>query len=667
MARKPSPAKTPLSPAPLVLVSDDVANVDIPLHFKSTAEIPVSESLIDQVIGQEKAVEIIRKASAQKRNVLLIGVPGIGKSMLAQAMAQVLPVSRLYDTLIYPNEEDQNNPKVRVVRAGEGKHILHGTRLEAMKAEDNMRLLSWIFPLGWFILSYIAWSLAWIPDVVYAATLILGGVLIFGLALGNQVNRPTVRQTPKLLVDNFGRKTAPFFEATGARAGALLGDVRHDPLQSGGLGTPAHLRVEPGMIHRSSGGVLFLDEIATLSMKSQQELLTAMQEKKYAITGQSEMSSGAMTRTDPVPCDFVLVAAGSYKDLENVHPALRSRIRGYGYEVYMNTEMDDTPENRSKIVQFVVQEVVKDGKIPHFSKEAVEVILFEAKRRAGRKGKLTLKLRDLGGLVRASGDLAKEKGHPLVVADDVYEARISARTLEQQMMSKSLEQKRDYEVYKSKGEAVGRVNGLAVSGDGDAGLILPIEAEIAPAQSSSEGKLIATGKLGDIAKEAVQNVSALVKKLSGKDISKYDVHIQFLQTYEGVEGDSASVSVATAVVSALENIPVKQTLAMTGSLSVRGEVLPVGGVTSKVYAAVKAGFSEVIVPRANLSDIVLSEKELNGIRIIPVSTLKEVLDHALVRGKKTDALLASLGRLIEFGMTKPIVKVVKRLPNMGSQ
>ena len=122
---------------------------------------------------------------------------------------------------------------------------------------------------------------------------------------------------------------------------------------SGGLGTPAHLRVEPGMIHRANGGVLFLDEIATLSQRGQQELLTAMQEKKYSITGQSENSSGAMTRTDPVPCDFVLVAAGNYQDLEHVHPALRSRIRGYGYEVYMNADMPDTAENRKKIVQFV--------------------------------------------------------------------------------------------------------------------------------------------------------------------------------------------------------------------------------------------------------------------------------------------------------------------------
>ncbi len=640
------------------LESVDKIELDIPLIFKSSEEIEVPSSLVEQVVGQEKAVEIIRKAATQKRNVLLIGLPGTGKSMLAQAMAEILPVSRLYDVLVYPNEEDQNNPRVRVVRAGEGKQVIHRTRLEAQKAEDNIRLMGLLFPLGWFFLSYIAWILGWIPDVVYAATLILGGILIFGFAVGSQMNKPTIRQTPKLLIDNAGRKIAPFAEATGARAGALLGDVRHDPLQSGGLGTPAHLRVEPGLIHRSSGGVLFLDEIATLSMKSQQELLTAMQEKKYAITGQSEMSSGAMTRSEPVPCDFVLVAAGNYPDLEHVHPALRSRIRGYGYEVYLNLDMDDTPENRKKIVQFVGQEVRKDGKIPHFSKEAVEVILFEAKRRAGRKGKLTLKLRDLGGLVRAAGDLAKEKGHSLVVAEDVYSARATARTLEQQMMTKILEQKKDYEVYKSEGVAVGRVNGLAVSGDGDAGMVLPIEAEIAPAQSSAEGKLIATGKLGEIAKEAVQNVSALIKKLSGKDISKHDVHIQFLQTYEGVEGDSASVSVATAVISALEQIPVKQNLAMTGSLSVRGEVLPVGGVTSKVYAAVKAGFSEVIVPKANLADIVLSKKELNGIRIISVSTLTDVLNHSLVRGQKTDSFIKGLSKLISFDVSRTVKRVI---------
>ncbi len=416
---------------------------------------------------------------------------------------------------------------------------------------------------------------------------------------------------------------------------------------SGGLGTPPHLRVEPGMIHKASGGVLFIDEIATLSMKSQQELLTAMQEKKYPITGQSEMSSGAMTRTEPIPTDFVLVAAGNYEDLEKVHPALRSRIRGYGYEIYMNLDMDDNEENRNKIVQFIAQEVTNDGKILHFEMDAVGEIIFEARRRAGHKNKLTLKLRDLGGLVRAAGDIAKEKNHKLVTRQDILEARMSAKTLEQQMVGKMIEDKKDYDVYLFEGSAVGRVNGLAVMADGDAGLVMPIEAEIAPAQSASEGKLIATGKLGEIAKEAVQNVSAIIKRLSGKDISKSDLHIQFLQSYSGVEGDSASVSVATAVVSALEGIPVKQNLAMTGSLSVRGEVLPVGGVTSKVSAAITAGFTEVIIPKSNLGDIVLTAEQAKKIILIPVSNLGEVLENAFVKGEKKDRLLASLKKLMK--------------------
>jgi len=428
---------------------------------------------------------------------------------------------------------------------------------------------------------------------------------------------------------------------------------------SGGLGTPAHLRVEPGLIHRSSGGVLFIDEIATLTHKSQQELLTAMQEKKYAITGQSENSSGAMTRTDPVPCDFVLIAAGNYQDLEKVHPALRSRIRGYGYEVYMNTEMDDTVQNRRKIAQFVAQEVNKDGKIPHFDRGAVEEIVFEARRRAERKGKLTLKLRDLGGLVRAAGDVAKEKGHEYVQRQDIFEAKISARTLEAQMVDKAIDMKRDYEVYLTKGVSVGRVNGLAVFGDGSAGSIIPIEASVSPPSSRNASKVIATGKLGEIAKEAVENVSSIFKKISGKFAK--DIHIQFLQTYEGVEGDSASVSIATAVISSMENIPVRQDIAMTGSLSVRGEVLPVGGVSSKIGAAIKAGFKEVIVPKSNMGDIVLAKEDLDKIKILPVTNLIEVLAIALSESKEKRALLNDLRKIIRTEGPSPLSKIVPKV------
>lgn len=637
-------------------------------HFTNTGQIPVPKGLIEQVIGQDKSVEIIRKAAAQKRNVLLVGIPGTGKSLIAQAMSEILPVQQLQDVLIYPNSEDPNNPKVRVLRAGEGKKVLDNARLESQKMEDSSRLISLLLPIGWMVLSTILWQLNWYPDVVFAALIIVGAFLLIGVTLGGQMRSKDTVVTPKLLINNLEKKVAPFFEATGSRAGALLGDVRHDPLQSGGLGTPPHLRVEPGMIHRASGGILFLDEIATLSHKSQQELLTAMQEKKYSITGQSENSSGAMTRTDPVPCDFVLVAAGNYEDLKKVHPALRSRIRGYGYEVYMNADMDDNEENRNKIAQFVAQEVIKDGKIPHFAKDAVEEIIFEARRRSEHKGKLTLKLRDLGGLVRAAGDIAKEKGHEFVSRQDVFEAKISARTLENQIVDKMIDTKKDYEVYLIAGKAIGRVNGLAVFGDGSAGSIIPIEAAVTPPSSKNESKVIATGKLGEIAKEAVQNVSVIFKKISGKDFLK-DIHIQFLQTYEGVEGDSASVSIATAVISATENIPVRQDVSMTGSLSVRGEVLPVGGVSAKVSAAIKAGFKEIIVPKSNLADIVVSKEDYAKVKLIPVSNLVDVLKVALVDCPQKKLFLKALSKAVysekfalplpEKIMPKPVL--VKRL------
>jgi Lon-like ATP-dependent protease len=104
---------------------------------------------------------------------------------------------------------------------------------------------------------------------------------------------------------------ATFVDATGTHAGALLGDVRHDPFQSGGLETPAHDRVEAGAIHKAHRGVLYVDEINLLRIESQQSSLTAIQEGEFSISGQSERSAGAMTKTEPVPCDFILVAAGN--------------------------------------------------------------------------------------------------------------------------------------------------------------------------------------------------------------------------------------------------------------------------------------------------------------------------------------------------------------------
>src|SRR3989338_3995460 len=614
------------------------------IKIKDTSQMKVPQKTVDHVIGQERAVAIIKKAARQKRNVLLIGTPGTGKSMLAQAMSELVPAADLKDIMIYPGEEDANVPKVRVVKAGEGRKIIEQERLKKPSNNFNLIIIAVLFLSSFFLLSFgrQQWG-----DVITAA-LLIGLFMVSGIvAIGMQLGRSRIfgeMAGPKLLIDNTGKKNAPFVEATGARAGSLLGDVKHDPLQSGGLGTPAHLRVDAGFVHKANGGVLFIDEVSALSARSQQELLTAMQEKKYPITGQSELSSGAQVRTEPVPCDFMLAAAGNYRDLQKMHPAIRSRIRGYGYEVYMEESIEDTAENENKLIQFIAQEVLKDGKIPHFDASAIEEIIQEARKRSGRKNKLTLKLRELGGLIRAAGDVALEENAPFASAKHVLQAKGIAQTLEQQMAKQAIEIRKEYRVFTTTCAQVGKVNGLAVMGD--SGVVLHIVAEVAPASSREEGKTIATGKLGDIAKEAVENVSAIIKRHTGKDTSSFDIHIQFLQTYEGVEGDSASVSVATAVISALEEAPVRQDVALTGSLSVRGEVLPVGGVTQKIEAAIEAGIKNAVVPYANKDDIILNDAQAKKIKIIPVKDIYDVLSVALKEGKKKNALLSKIKKEI---------------------
>ena len=631
-------------------VEDWIKDLDI----ESTERVPIPDKLVDQVIGQEAASIVVRKASEQRRHMIMVGEPGTGKSMLARSMTEFLPPEQLEDVLVYRNQEDENEPKVRTVPAGRGSRLIAERRAHVRQQRErtNRTLLFIALVVGAALL------LATISSGEILTFIFGSFILVFGyFFLRTRLTAGDESNIPKLLIKHERSDEPPFVDATGSLAGALLGDVRHDPFQSGAdLATPAHERVEPGAVHRANKGVLYIDEIRMLRMEEQQALLVAMQERELSISGRSERSSGALTKSEPVPTDFILVAAGNLDSIQNMHPALRSRIRGYGYEVYVNTDMKDTERNRRRLIRFIAQEVRNEMKkdsgksIPHFDKQAISLVLKEAQRRSGRRGKLSLRLRELGGLVRIAGDLAAEDGSTLTQSKHVVRARAIAKPLEQQVADRYLERQSEYSMLVNEGERVGRVNGLAVLGADTglsdySGVVLPVEAMVTPTQGRS-GQVIATGGLSDLAKESVTNISAVVKKLTGKDIRDFDLHVQFPGTHN-VDGDSASITMATAIISAFEGVPIDQNIAMTGSLTVRGEVLPIGGVSAKIEAAVKSGIKRVVIPRSNMNDVLIDEKYESQVEILAVDSLDEVLEHALVGKEEKVSLVERLAKVID--------------------
>jgi ATP-dependent Lon protease len=448
--------------------------------FEDTSQIEVPSSLLEQVIGQDEAVLLARLIAKQKRNLLLIGPPGTGKSMIAQAISALLPPPK-HEVSVLHNPAKPERPILEVrtweqveqqQKAIERKigTIMRPEQAPAFVAER----------LGFKCRSCGRFSSADASicpacgrqkfrakggpfddliagkdepereDSVTTTRLMEGkeDLVVFERLdsyLIRAMDSKDMARMEKKYGQIFGRNVLlglerpVFVQATGASETELLGDVRHDPY--GGhaqIGTPPYLRVVPGAIHEAHEGVLFVDEIISLG-RLQRHLLTAMQEKKFPITGRNASSTGASVRVDGVPCDFILVAAVNTSDVARILPPLRSRISGNGYELLLNSTMPDTKENRKKLARFCAQEVKRDGRIPHMQRKAVEAIVEEARRRArviDQKAGLTLRLRSLSGIIKVAGDLAVSEGAEKIEEKHIREALKLGKSAEEQIMAR---------------------------------------------------------------------------------------------------------------------------------------------------------------------------------------------------------------------------------------
>ncbi|ENN96217.1 peptidase S16, Lon-like protease [Methanocaldococcus villosus KIN24-T80] len=626
------------------------------VKFKTTEELPEpSPRLIDQVIGQDEAVRIVLSAVKNKRNVILLGDPGVGKSMIVKAVGEILQDIvdfKPYYVIAKPNLKNMERPIVEVID-GEYKE----EKIEIPKVDfksPNTFYLILVMIAAILLSEYL---LRFVPEKYLLAAisitslivLIFGFVIILSAIIGSSRSGMGNTYSPADLkpVVLYECKKMPLVRASAYNVTRLLGDVKHCPL--GGrppLGTPPHKRIILGAIHEAHRGILYVDEIKTMPLEVQDYILTALQDKKLPISGRNPNSSGATVETNPIPCDFILIMSGNMDDVYNLRAPLLDRI---DYKIVLRNKMDNTLENRNKLLQFIVQEI-KNNNLNHLTYEACCEVVRVAQHLAGSKDKLTLRLRLLANILKMANDLAmgKEieeilgnfdgkdykpltgKGKVLIEAKHIREVfERGIYSMEKQVAINYIKNFKRYKlITPNDSPKIGVIYGLAVLGEGGIGDVTKIIVQILDSKNPATHLLNISG---DIAKHSITLASALSKKLIANhklplpkkdiDLTNKEIYIQFSQSYSKIDGDSATAAVCLAILSALLEIPLKQDFAITGSLDLSGNVLAVGGINEKIEAAKRYGFKRVIIPESNMIDVIEGE----GIEIIPVKTLDEII------------------------------------------
>jgi Lon-like ATP-dependent protease len=395
-------------------------------------------------------------------------------------------------------------------------------------------------------------------------------------------------------------------------ADPLIGSV-HDPIYQGAgpLGIAGIPQPKPGAVTKAHGGVLFIDEIGELHPIQMNKLLKVLEDRKVFL--ESAYYSSEDTNIprhiheifqNGLPADFRLIGATT-RTPEEIPPAIRSRC----LEIYFQPL---SPEDIGIIAQNAVKKI-------NFEIDDLSLNIIKKYATNGREAV---------NIIQMAAGLAMTENR----------RKLEARDVEWVINSGQYPPRPEKKIGST--PQIGLANGLAVYGP-NMGTLLEIETTAIPTQKG-HGTLSVTGVVeeeemgGNVhklrrkgtARGSVDNVMTVLRKYLGVDPKDYDIHLN-LPGGIPIDGPSAGVTIATSIYSAITNIPVNNEVAMTGELSVRGYIKPIGGVVPKIEAARRAGVKTVIIPKENWQEMF----KTIDLKIIAVDRIEEVIEHALVSAK----------------------------------
>jgi ATP-dependent Lon protease len=380
----------------------------------------------------------------------------------------------------------------------------------------------------------------------------------------------------------------------------LLGSV-HDPIYQGSKRDLAEIGIpepKPGLVTEAHGGVLFIDEIGELDSILQNKLLKVLEDKRV------EFSSSYYDPDDEntpkyvkylfdngAPADFVLIGATT-REPEEINPALRSRCTEVYFEPLSTKDIQNIVLNAAEKLRINLE----DGVAELISRYTIE----------GRKAVNLLS--DAYGYALYNRNLNPEDEINILVKDLEDVISISRLTPYEQLNTES-----KYEV--------GHIYGLGVSGY--IGSTIEIETAVFEAREKGAGQVRFNDTAGSMAKDSVFNAASVIRKLTDKDMKDYDIHVNVIGGGR-IDGPSAGAAITMCIVSALLNKPLRQDIAITGEISLRGKVKPVGGIFEKVYGARRKGIKLVLVPEDNFKEVPVG---LTDIEVKAVGDIEELMKY----------------------------------------